>query len=299
MTHPVRAPLDDIARTGGGLAMVAMDQRDSLRTMFRDAGVGAASDAMLVDFKLTVAAELAPLASGFLIDRHLGFNLVRDGHLLPHDTGLILAADALDQEPGGPVEETELDDVVVAAGYDLMGVAALKLLVIWRRDSRREHRIALARRFVTAAAERGVASVLESVVRATPKELADKTWNTEQAIAEAARELSVVGQSLYKVQVPLAGLGTPDHLEAACAALAASITGPWVVLSQGVHKDNFHGAVTAACRSGASGFLAGRALWADIVGAADLTAELHARSVPRLERLIETVDRYACPWTEA
>lgn len=299
MKRPLRVPLDAIARASGGLAMVAMDQRDSLRTMFCEAGVESPTDDLLVDFKLTVAAELGPLASGFLIDRLFGFHAVRSQHLLPPDTGLILAADALQQQPGGPVEDTDLDAVVIAPDFDLAGVAALKLLVIWRRDDRREHRIELARRFAAAAADRGVVSVLEPVVRATPEELTDNRWNTEEAIAEAARELSVVGQSLYKVQVPLAGRGTAAELERACGAVAASISGPWVVLSQGVHKDDFHGAVMAACRSGASGFLAGRALWADIVGAPDLTTELRARAVPRLERLIETVDRYARPWTQS
>lgn len=289
--------LDALARPNGVLAMVAMDQRESLRTMFDEAGAGRAADPVLRTFKRDVARVLGPLASGFLIDRHLAFEDVRSA--LPVRTGLILAADDLEQADGGPVEETGLDEVVLAPDADLDGVAALKLLVIWRRDERREARVRLVERFVAAARERGVLSVLEPVVRPTGTELADGTWEQEAAIREAARELSPLGPDLYKVQVPLAGRGDPDEQLAASTALDAAIATPWVVLSQGVAREDFSGAVAAACRAGASGFLAGRALWSDVVGAQDVPSALRELSAPRLERLVDIVDADARPWRQA
>lgn len=289
--------LDLIARPQGGLAMVAMDQRESLRAMFDQAGAGRPADDVLIDFKVAVAEALGPIASGFLMDRHYGLPAVRDA--IPPGTGLILAADALTQGDGGPVEETDLDDAVLAPDADLRGVRALKLLVIWRRDALREHRVALAERFIAAAAERGLLSVLEPVVRATREELDAGSWDQDAAILEAARELSPLGPDLYKAQVPLAGTGSAAEQERASAALGAAIRGPWVVLSQGVDRERFEPAVLAACRGGASGFLAGRALWSDVVGAPDVRAGLEERSVPRLERLVGVVDAEARPWTAA
>jgi sulfofructosephosphate aldolase len=172
-------------------------------------------------------------------------------------------------------------------------------LIIWRRDVRRAERVELARQFVAAAAERGLLSVLEPVVRATRDEADAGTWDREEAILECAEELSTVGQSLYKVQVPLAGFGTPSEQQLGSIRLGRSITGPWVVLSQGVEQRNFLSAVKAACHGGASGFLAGRALWSDVVGARDVAAALRARSVPRLQELISVVDRYARPWSQS
>ncbi|SEB58462.1 sulfofructosephosphate aldolase [Paramicrobacterium humi] len=294
-----RRDLRPIARESGALAMVAMDQRESLRTMFDAAGAGRPADDVLRAFKLDVAEVLGPLASGFLIDRHYGYPEVRDAGLLPASTGLILAADALTQDDGGPVEETALDEVVCAPDFDLAGVAAIKLLIIWRRDEHRARRIELARSFINTAARRGVLSVLEPVVRSTPGELDDGSWDADDAIVEAAKELSPLGPSLYKVQVPLAGAGEKTEQAAASERLAAAITGPWVVLSQGVERDRFLPAVEAACRAGASGFLAGRALWSDIVGADDVPAALRQTSVPRLRALIDVVDRNARPWSEA
>lgn len=274
--------LDAIARPGGGFAMVAMDQRESLRTMFDLAGAGRPGDAELVAFKLAVARALAPLASGFLIDRELGFDRVRRG-VLPPGCGLILAADMLKQEPGGPVEDTWIDETVLS-NLDLTGVHALKLLLIWRRDALREERVELARRFISAAAQRGLLSVLEPVVRAGDGE------DEDEAIVEAARELSPLRPSLYKAQVPLRGKGSDRELHRACERLGAAMTGPWVVLSQGVDRDDFPAAVRAACRGGASGFLAGRALWSDLVGRPDLERGLDEVAVPRLLRLAEIVD---------
>jgi sulfofructosephosphate aldolase len=297
MTRSVRATpaLDAIARPSGGFAMVAMDQRESLRTMFAQAGAGRPGDGEMVAFKIAVARALGPLASGFLIDRTFGFDCVRDG-MLPAGCGLILAADALVQRPGEPVEETLLDEAVAAAEFDLAGVRAIKLLLIWRRDTRRAARVELARRFIGLAAQRGVLSVLEPVVRATPEERSAGRWDEEVAILEAARELSPLGPSLYKAQVPRRGKGTPDELRRACEKLGAAVAGPWVVLSQGVHPDDFLPAVRAACQGGASGFLAGRALWSDVVGRPGLDRALAEVSVPRLERLVEVVDREARPW---
>jgi sulfofructosephosphate aldolase len=290
--------LSAISRPGGGFAMIAMDQRESLRHMFDVAGAGRPVDDVLIDFKRAVATELADLASGFLIDRDFGGLGILDDGLVPPQCGFILAADALEQQPGGPVEDTGLDDAALDdAGTE--GVAAIKLLIIWRRDVKREARVELAERFVAEARERGVLSVLEPVVRATPDELADGSWDAEAAIREAARELSPLGASLYKVQVPLAGAGDAAAQLTASQQLARDIVGPWVVLSQGVALDRFPDAVEAACRAGASGFLAGRALWSDVVGARDVATTLRERSRPRLERLVEIVDTHARSWTEA
>jgi len=286
--------LDAIARPSGGFAMVAMDQRESLRTMYAETG-GPTDDATLVAFKTAVAGALGRLASGFLIDRVYGFEQVRSG-LLPAGCGLILAADDLVQEPGRPVEDTGLDETVAGPEFDLTGVHAIKLLLIWRRDAHRERRVELARRFVAVAAERGVLSVLEPVVRAAADEYG---WDEDRAIVEAARELAPVGPSLYKAQVPRRGKGTPDEMRRACERLGAAIARPWVVLSQGVERDDFLPAVRAAGRSGASGFLAGRALWSDLVGRTDLDRGLKEIAVPRLERLIEVVDRECTPWRQA
>jgi sulfofructosephosphate aldolase len=273
--------LDAIARPSGTFAMVAMDQRESLRRMLRERG-RTADDAAIGRFKLGVACELAPYASGFLIDKdHL------DGVEAFVERGLILAVDALEQQPGGVVEDTSLDE-----DFELVpGVVALKLLVIWRDDERRSERVELSRRFVELAERHGLLSVLEPVVRVPEDE-------REEAIVEAARELGAVEPSLYKGQVPLYGRGDPAEIARHAAAIDAVLPCPWVVLSQGVDPEDFPAAVEASCRGGASGFLAGRALWTSALDADDPQRAIREQSVPRLQELAALVDAHGRPWRE-
>jgi sulfofructosephosphate aldolase len=255
-----------IARQNGTYAMVAMDQRESLRTMFREHGHDDGDERVRM-FKVAVARELAPHASGFLIEPEF----VRDvAPLVPR--GLIMAVDLLEQERGGVVEDTRLDEVDVVPD----GVVALKLLVIWRDDDRRAERVAMCERFVALAARHGVLSVLEPVVR------------EDDQIVDAARELGATRPSLYKCQAPRQG-----DVVARCREITDVLPVPWVVLSQGVPFDEFPRAVEDACRGGARGFLAGRALWTNTLAADDPAELLRTQSVPRLHELIEIVDRYA------
>jgi len=152
----------------------------------------------------------------------------------------------------------------------------LKLLVIWRDDDRRRERIEMCERFVALAQRHGVLSVLEPVVR------------EDHQILDAARELGATRPSLYKAQAPRAG-----DVVARCREITNALPVPWVVLSQGVPRDEFPQAVENACKGGARGFLAGRALWTNTLAADDPTELLRTQSVPRLHELTEIVDRYA------
>jgi sulfofructosephosphate aldolase len=278
-TMPEPPTLDALARPSGTFAMVAMDQRESLRTMLREHGHDDGDD-RVARFKAAVARELAPHASGFLIEPE---HVEAVAPLVPH--GLVLAVDRLVQARGAAVEDTSLDELEAVPA----GVVALKLLVIWRDDERRGERIALARDFVALADRHGLLSVLEPVVRHEDR---------ERAIVEAARELGATGCSLYKCQVPLEGKGDPAEITRHARAIDAALPCPWVVLSQGVAADDFPAAVQASCEGGASGFLAGRALWTATLAADDPTARLREVSVPRLRQLGEIVDAYARPWRE-
>jgi sulfofructosephosphate aldolase len=259
--------------------MVAMDQRESLRTMLRERG-RRDDDAAVERFKRSVARVLAPRASGFLIDRDCIHAVEPLG-----DRGLILAVDVLEQEPGGIVEDTTLDDRPALRP----GVVALKLLVIWRDDERRADRVELARGFVELAAQHGLLSVLEPVVR-VPEE------RREAAIVEAARELGAVRPSLYKCQVPLAGQGPAGEITQWASEIDAVLPVPWVVLSQGVDPADFPRAVQACCAGGASGLLAGRALWTNALDGDDPEPALRETSLPRLRELAAIVDDHGRPW---
>ncbi len=196
---------DALARPSGTFLMVAMDQQESLRTMLAQHHPEPIDDARMVRFKLAVARELAPYASGFLIDRHYGFEDVVAQGLVPPSCGLLLAADALEQPPGGIVEDTDLDEGVNAAAP---GIVALKL-----RSSRRRASFRPSVPISTSAKSRCKAAA----IRPRSSGARARSMRSSRSRGSCSREAS-----------------TPD---------------------------DFPGAVAAACRGGASGMLAGRALW--------------------------------------
>jgi sulfofructosephosphate aldolase len=282
--------LDALARESGTFLMVAMDQRESLRTMLAEHGHDA-TDERIVQFKLAVTRELSPHASALLVDSDYGwFDRIVSEHLVAPSCGLIMAVDALDQRPGAIVEDTSLDGNVDVAAAAAAGVAALKLLVIWRDDAERAQRIEMSQAFSELAHGHGLLSVLEPVVRGP------EGFDREGSIVEAARELSLTGCDLYKCQVPLAGKGDPAEITRWAREIDAATVCPWVVLSQGVDPADFPAAVGAACKGGASGMLAGRAVWTATLGADDPTQLLREQSVPRLEQLGAIVDTHGRPW---
>lgn len=283
--------LADLARPSGGLAMVAMDQRESLRAMLGAHTSPPVPDSDLTKFKLAVATELGAHASGFLIDRTYGFDQVLADRLLPPSCGLILAADRLQHPPeGGPVVETSIDEEINAVHVHERGVVAMKLLLVWRPDADRDKRLAMAAEFVRRCSAAGLLSILEGVVRP------QSDHDFDQLQLEAATELGALRPSLYKAQVPRRGSGDQAEVGRVCERITAAVPVPWVVLSQGVTIEDFPTAVRTACHAGASGFLAGRAIWSDTLS--DPTPLLRTRAVDRLKRLAELVDRSARPWQE-
>ena len=168
-----------------------------------------------------------------------------------------------------------------------MGAKAMKLLVLWREDEPAEERLAMVAEFVQRCRSAGLVSIIEPVVR-PPR----RGWefDRESAIVAAAAELGCTDADLYKAEMPLGGKGDEQTLLAACQKLHEQMKMPWVILSSGVDADIFGRAVRIAMKGGASGFLAGRAVWASVVGAQDPQTMLRDVSVPRLQRLAEIVD---------
>ena len=115
---------------------------------------------------------------------------------------------------------------------------------------------------------------------------------------EVLDELGAVGCDLYKCEVPTHGAGEPAEITEWSRQIDAAVPCPWVVLSQGVEPAEFPRAVEASCKGGASGMLAGRAVWTATLDADDPTELLRTESVPRLQELAAIVDAHGRPWRD-
>jgi sulfofructosephosphate aldolase len=289
-----RTALQPLARPNGGFAMVALDQRESLRTMLAEqAPDETVPDRALTAFKVDAARALSPHASAILVDVPYGLGPILEAGALAEGCGLIVAADRLDQPPGGIVEGTAVDESVFRDDRIASAAHAYKLLVIWRGGRGRRERETTIRTFLDACRSRGRPGIVEAIVRPDPGErLAPSEHAT--LVLEAAREIGPLEPALYKAEVPTLGLADDGAIETAAAAMTGTLACPWVVLSNGVRPVRFDDAAVAACRGGATGFLAGRAIWIESIAADDPRAHLERVAAPRLAELasrVETVVR--------
>jgi len=295
---PRRADLRALARPRGTLAMLALDQRESLRTMLRAATGTEPGSAEVAAFKVAAARALTPHASAVLLDVDTGLTPVRDSGAIAAGCGLIVAADRLVQAVDGPVESTETDEAVLADDGIAAIADAYKLLVIWRAGAGAAGLERTVRTFLDGCRARRRPGIVEAIVRSpagepgSPREHAD-------LVLEAAHGLGALGPDVYKAEVPTLGLVPDEEITRAARRLTEVLSCPWVVLSNGTSADRFVDAAVAACRGGASGFLAGRAIWQASIVAPDVGADLASAAAGRLHDLANRIDDVARPWTEA
>ncbi|QXY83832.1 sulfofructosephosphate aldolase [Salmonella bongori] len=280
--------IKDITRASGGFAMLAVDQREAMRLMFAAAGAKTpVADSVLTDFKVNAAKILSPYASAILLDQQFCYRQAVEQNAVAKSCAMIVAADDFIPGNGIPVDSVVIDKKINAQAVKQDGAKALKLLVLWRCDEDAQQRLDMVKEFNDLCHSNGLLSIIEPVVR--PPRRGDK-FDREQAIINAAKELGDSGADLYKVEMPLYGKGTQSDLLTASQRLNAHINMPWVILSSGVDEKLFPRAVQVAMTAGASGFLAGRAVWSSVVGLPDTELMLRDVSAPKLQRLGEIVD---------
>lgn len=263
MTSPAKT-LADIATPEGTFAIVAMDQRNTIKRMYAAVGAPEPTDQDMVDLKADVIAGVGDLASAFLLDPTYGLPALAQ---VPNPPGVLLAAEpaARNQWEGEPRATYD-------AGQDARwvldrGADALKYFVqmlpgrtvpAGTPDLTSEW-MDLTRTVIADCRTAGVPAVIENLIYQPPGEPDLTPERRADEVIEAARMLSDLGPDLLKLEYP----GSPQ----ACRRLASAIDVPWAVLSAGVPFEQFTPTLRIACDDGgAAGFIAGRAIWRETVG---------------------------------
>jgi len=299
-TSTTPTSLDAIASPDGTFAVVAMDQRNTLRRMYAAVGVDDPSIDELTAIKADVVEALAPAASAFLLDPSFGVPAL-DQVDRSAGFGVLVAAEPESRLSWQGEPRASLDPAQDASWVRAQGGSALKFLIQVRADRRAvpgepdltAEALDVIGQVVADCREAGVPSVIENLIYPLPGE--DLTPERRaDAIIEAARALDDLGPDLLKLEYP----GDP----ASCRRLADAIRSPWAVLSAGVDFDVFTDVLRISCdEGGASGFIAGRAVWKDAVGMepAERRAFLAGEGLRRLEGCVAAIDGRARPWREA
>lgn len=281
------AALASLARPSGAFAMLAVDQRESMRAMMAAVQEEPVANRQLTEFKLEALRVLTPFASAVLIDWDFAWRQAIEAKAVASSCGMILAADLFFPSEDEIISRVAINEEVDPARVKADGAAALKLLVPWRPDEPASERLALVDAFVVRCRAAGLLSVIEPVSR---KRRDGAPCDLYAGIMAAAKELGDRGADLYKAEVPRHGAGGEKLVRDGCAKLTSLIKSPWVVLSSGVPPDDFPTAVEWACKEGASGFLAGRGVWRNAIGQAAMRKALVEEALPRLRRLCDVVD---------
>jgi tagatose 1,6-diphosphate aldolase len=118
-----------------------------------------------------------------------------------------------------------------------------------------------------------------------------------RVVVDTARRIGALGVDVLKLEYPVAAEESDeDEWLEACLEVTAASPCPWTVLSAGIDFETFVRQFTVACTAGASGFVAGRTIWGNLV-AGGLDEKQKAEAIRRLSILTEIAVNHARPWT--
>ncbi len=297
-TTPVTT-LADIATEQHTFAIVAMDQRNTLKRMFHAQGIADPSDQELVQIKADTVEALRGTASAFLLDPTFGMPAVRSLPQQGPGYGVLLAAEPAERGTINGEPRTHLDPALNAQWVIESGATALKFFVQLRADrpvvAGEPNTVAeiseIVRSVVADCRRVGVPSVIENLIFPLAGEAPLSPDQRTDAIIEAALLINDLEPDLLKIEYP----GSP----AACRRLADALDVPWAVLSAGVDFDQFADVLRICCdEGGVSGFIAGRSIWKDTVGLSqpERKTYLASEGKRRLDNLVQVIDGRAIPF---
>jgi len=295
--------LQQTANPTGTFSIAAIDHRGPLRlSLAKESPQGKTNEA-LTALKRDIVRHLAPVTSAILLDPEISAaQCVADGSL-PGKTGLIVALDT--GSTGDPLNRsTSLVENWSVEKTARMGASAAKMLLYYHPQAPEAgERQRLVQKVAHECVQYDIPFFLEPLSCASDD--SNKSLPPEQrreVVIETARRLVPLGADILKAEFPVDVSAEPDEniWREACEELTDASAAPWVLLSAGVSYDIFLKQVRVACEAGASGVMAGRAVWKeavtlDIVARNNFLRTVGYERMRRLQSLCEALGR---PFTE-
>lgn len=259
--------LRSVTSEHGFFEVAAMDHMIEFEAVY---GTQPASFAQIIDAKARLASALGPHVSALLLDAQYGFQALAMGSI-PRNTGIIAALEREGYEPLEAPRSTVMRDGWSPAKARLAGAGTGKVCWFYRPDldasigaSQRQ----LIREIQAECNDADLPLVVEPIWFPVPGEAtSSKEWRKKriEGIISSACEAEKMGVDLLKLEFP-GYVTTDEEIEESIKALkelSNTLTIPWVLLSAGVNYEQFALQVELASKAGASGFMAGRSIWAE------------------------------------
>jgi len=297
--------LQQLANEKGIMAICALDHRGSLMKMLNEEHPESVSYQAVVDFKLDLSQSLAPHASAILLDPIYGAGQAIAAGVLPKNAGLLVSLEKSGYSGGAEARITDLLPGWSIRKVKKMGATGAKLLLYYRPDGDvAKKQLDTVKRLADDCLAEDMPFVVEPVsykvgkAEAAPQNFAKVK---PQLVIETAKQITGLPIDVLKAEFPADLKYEKDEgrLLDFCHQLNKASQVPWVILSAGVNFELFHREVKLACQAGASGFLAGRALWQEatqISSRQERLAFLETTVAKRLKSLTELANAYGTPW---
>lgn len=286
---------------GDVFGIIAFDQRGSYRKMM-PAG---ASYETLTQVKGEIIGALSKEASAILTDPTYGLKPAME---MSPKAGLLLALEKSGYSGDSSYRKTELIPSWTPEKIRKIGASAVKFMVYYHPDSGAlaDELEGLIRRVVADCHQWDLPVFLEpmsySLDPDISKDSAEFAAERSSVVIETARRLSRTGADVLKLEFPQDIKFNRDRAawRRACDEISEASAVPWVLLSAGVDFEQFEPQVQVACDCGASGFLAGRAIWKEAAPMPQLerAAFLENTARARLRQLLDIAAAAARPWTD-
>jgi tagatose 1,6-diphosphate aldolase len=298
--------LQQLADSKGIMTMCAIDHRGALKRALNEKNPATVSYQDIVDFKLDLCQAVAPFASAILLDPEYGAGQAITASLLPGSKGLLVSMEKTGYTGDSTARITELLPGWSVRKAKRMGASAVKLLIYFRPDLKdvASKQLDLVARLAAQCILEDIAFLVEPVSYPIEKGGASSKKFAEikpGLVIETARQITTLPIDVLKVAFPADIKFEQDEgkLLGFCQELNQASRLPWVLLSAGVDFDSFKKQVEIAYKAGASGFLAGRALWqegAQIRSREERMNFFQNTAAPRLKELAKIADSYGKPW---
>lgn len=304
---------------GGRFKMTAVDQRPPIKgPIAKHYGLQEAPYDDVARFKALLIETLQAESSAMLLDPH--YAIPRGIGLMSPQKGLIVTLeDSIFHETGGGRLSSRIDDWSVEK-IKRLGGDAVKVLA-WYRTDADEKTNAHQRDFVKQIGDSchrfDLPFLLELLVYPLAHDVQQTTDYVEMrgkkadAVLKSLEEFAKpdYGVDVFKLESPLNAEDVPgvdgndwQKVQTVFDEMGRLAGRPWVMLSAGAGKEQFRNILTHAYKAGASGYLAGRAIWLDSFAHfpdwARMRAELSRDAASYMRDLNALTDRDAMPWPD-